>query len=217
MQEKRQEIEQKILHLFVHKDPLSKGIPQAYALHFTCLSRNETPGIIIWSEAFTFLCSIGASKIVQMHPLETTGWSGLGWGMQSHGIKKQFEHEITPQGLEATQGGRYNLTFLGNWYSHFPVDLNLWDRLLGYVSLTMVVITAHCPYSHKAHICTWTFPWKQAWVSLAFGSIVFHRVSVWTLCLNSSPGLHSAQAETRVIIIRVNTNRIAVTTCQVLF
>lgn len=49
-----------------------------------------------------------------MHPLETTGWGGLGWGMQSHGIKKQFEHEITPEGLEATQGRRYNLTFLGN-------------------------------------------------------------------------------------------------------
>lgn len=78
--------------------------------------------------------------------------------MQSHGIKKQFKHEMTPWGLAATQGEGCNLTFLGNWYAHFPVDLGC-GQSSGCVFLTMVVLAADCPYSYRAgiSISTWTF------------------------------------------------------------
>lgn len=82
----------KILHLFIHKDPLGNGIPQAYALHFTCLSRRGTLGIIASSVAFAFLCSIKAGEIVQMYPLETMG----GGGCNLMGLKSNLNMKLLP-------------------------------------------------------------------------------------------------------------------------
>lgn len=133
MQGRRQEIGQKILHLFLHKEgsPLGKGTPQALALPFTGLfleRRHRDLSPDLW--LLRFLCRRGASNAVQKHHPETTG-VGAEWGMQSPGIEKQIEHEMTPWGPAATRGEGYNLTFLGNWCSHFPVDLGLWtDSLL---------------------------------------------------------------------------------------
>ena len=85
-------MDQKILHRFVPKHPLSKGTPQAHTLHFPCLSRTETQGIITSSEAFTFLCSTRASKIVQTHPLETMGAGGC----NLLGLKSNLNMKLLP-------------------------------------------------------------------------------------------------------------------------
>lgn len=76
--------------------------------------------------------------------------------MQSRGIKKQFEHEMTPWSLPVMQGGGYNIS----WKLIFslPDGSGFADSLLGSVCCAMVGDNCNCPYAYKTCISTWTCP-----------------------------------------------------------